>query len=331
MRKVLLIVGCVVSALHSWVYASAAEELAEKLQLLYDMPENEVRVQVAECEYLAKLAQPTDAEFLAQFDSATEAWLAAHLEEVEEYYEEHRKEDWAEDREAFVAAAKKLRGAVRVFYESHVKFAEQSVGELPDREKVLAVQRALLRAHVVRDMNVLGAFLCCWVPSTEAGSGVKGEFFVERLSAIGRSTVELGVFGGKALALRMKEYELRRDAVKDILETMSEEYELISGCWRESSGDDAEDSAEASSVVALVASFNTAEKAWQDYAGVLEQVHTPVWNGFFTGSGTGNLIQIMQIRLVDSHEMYLADLLTPRWPQVYKFVEEVEDTAEAEE
>lgn len=315
MRKMLLTVWCVLGALHNWVYASAADYLAEHLQALYDMPENEVREQVAECEYLAQLAQLTDAEFLAQFDSATESWLAVHLKEAESCYAEDKKDDWAKDREAFVAAAQNLRRAVHVFYDAQLAFAEQSVGELPDGEMVLVVQRALLRAHVVRDMNVLAAYYCCWLPGVESDFGVKGEVFVDRLSCVGRFTAELGVSGGKALALRLKEYELRRDVVKDILETMSEDYELISGCWRQASGDASPDDA-------AVAAFSAAEKAWQDYAEVLAQVHTPVWNFYFTGTGTGNLIQMMHIRLVDSHEMYLADLLAPRWPQVYRFVEE---------
>lgn len=268
--------------------------------------------------YLASLSLLTDADFLAQFDAAINGWLAEHLKETEQQYRESEDKQWPQDRAAFVAAAQQLKTAVHAFYRAHVAFAEKSVGKNPDREAVLSVYRAQLRAYVVRDLNVLAANMCSWLPGVEPIRLAK-DAFVEAMSCMGRFTPELDEAGSRALVVRRRVYEQRRNAVRNILRDKREEYELISGYWFY---DPRGDSHAKFAPTYAVAEFDAAEKAWRNYAEVMRKVHTPVWKFHFTGTGTSNMIQMMQIQLIDSRELYLTELLSQRLRELRPFMEE---------
>lgn len=291
------------------MYATAADDLTAQLREA-GASQSAIQAQVREYELQARLVQMPDAAFFDQLQRECSEALEVCLKEADDGYMSDYDDVCAEFRKAL----QKMLAGARTFYDAQLAFAKQSVGENPERDRVLTAVRAKLRSHLVRDLQILSRRGCAWLPWSEQEPELPKSVVAEQIGALGRSTVDYGLALLRAVDLRMALYEQERDAMVRSMQELAGEYEIVSGCW-EGDAPIPQKPAEKE--------FLAAEQAWLAYLECLCEVHTPVMNSYFSGTGTGNFILSARMDFVGSHELYLAELLKADWIKLDPFVEEL--------
>ncbi len=314
--KYLLMFCFALCAFGGQVQAAAAENLTAQLTAEGGLSPAAIQAQVQECEQLARLVQMSDTAFFDQLQSECSEALEACLKEADDGYMSNYEEVCAEFRQAL----RKMLAGVRTFYDAQLAFAKVSVGENPERDNVLTAVRAHLRAHLVRDLQILSRRGCAWLPWSEPEPELPQSVIAAQIGALGRSTVDYGLAFQRAVKLRMALYEQERAAVVTSMQELAGEYEIISGNWEVDVPIPQKPA---------VKEFLAAEQAWLAYLECLCEAHTPVMNSYFSGTGTGNFILSARMDLVSSHELYLAELLKADWIRLQPFVEELDSESAA--
>jgi hypothetical protein len=302
-------------ALSGQAQAAAAEDLTAQLTEA-GTSQSVIQAQVREYELQARLVQMSDYAFFDRLQRECSEALESCLKEADD----GNMRDYDDVCAEFRKALQKMLAGARTFYDAQLAFAKESVGENPERDRVLTAVRAQLRSHLVRDLQILSRRGCSWLPWSEQEPELPKSVVAEQIGSLGRSTVDYGHAFSRAVDLRMTLYMRECAAIVSSMRELAGEYEIVSGCW-EGDAPIPQKPAEKE--------FLAAEQAWLDYLECLCEAHTPVMNSYFSGTGTGNFILSARMDFVGSHELYLAELLKADWIRLEPFVDEVASASAA--
>lgn len=251
------------------------------------------------------VAALSDAEFLASLDKALsqsmEAFIVESIEQDEQYLEHRGKKRADDDAQEMRAQVKLLSEAVQEMYRAHMQWFECAYA----RDGVLYTEaadalRCMLRERVVNDMRLLihPDIFCLWAMSDAENipADAEARFKCSPCEASLMEVEPVSHYSCRCLSvLRLRESN-KNTFFQIFCELMQDKYEIIN--------QDAEsDSSQ------LKNSMEEMEEAWTHYLEAMKAAHTPVFNSWFSGTGTGDLIVLLEMDMLAFRQELLRQLL----------------------